>query len=96
MFMPFPLNHARRRPHRGMLRHLVRGRRCGRNHGAVILEAEDVLMHIPTGAREDTYSAVLTRVPLYSLYSYSLSSRGALNTLHTTVFPRPHVGVFST
>ena len=33
------------------------------------------------------YSAVLTRIPLYSLYSSPLSSRGVLNTLHNTVFP---------
>ena len=55
-----------------------------------------MLVYIPTSAREDTYAAVLTRVPLYSLYSYSLYSRGALNTLLTTAFPRPHAGVFST
>ncbi len=34
-----------------------------------------------------TYSAVLTRSPLYSLSSYPLHSRGALNTLHSPVFP---------
>ena len=31
----------------------------------------------PTSAREDTYSAVLIRIPLYSLCSYPLYSRGA-------------------
>jgi hypothetical protein len=34
-----------------------------------------------------TYSAVLTRSPLYSLSSYPLHSRGALKTLHNTAFP---------
>ena len=33
------------------------------------------------------YSAVFDRIPLYSLYSYPSSSRGALTTLHKTAFP---------
>ena len=42
---------------------------------------------IPTGTREDADSAVLGRIPLYSLYSSPLYSRGALRTLHKTVSP---------
>jgi len=42
---------------------------------------------LPTSAREDTYSAVFGRTPLYSLSSSPLYSRGALNTLHNIVFP---------
>jgi len=33
------------------------------------------------------FSVVFTRIPLYSLYSSPLYSRGALKTLHKTVFP---------
>ena len=60
-----------------------------------------IRIHVSQPALEKkTYSAVFTRIQLYSLYSSPLYSRGAPNTLHTTVFTtvftlpssRPHVG----
>ena len=51
------------------------------------LEAEYAYSCIRTSAREDTYSAVFGRIPLYSLYSHPSYSRGALKTLHSTRIP---------
>ena len=51
------------------------------------LEAGRPLSCPPTSTREDTYSAVFGRIPLYSLSSSPLYSRGALNTLHSAVLP---------
>jgi len=54
--------------------------------GLPILEAGETCSCLPASTREDTYSAVLDRIPLCSLYSSPLCSRGALKTLHNTVF----------
>ena len=43
----------------------------------------------PTSAREDTYSAVLDRIRLYSCRSYSHSALEY--SLHETVFPAPRL-----
>ena len=63
---------------------LLLGRVCAR---ARLPRSGATCSCIPTSAREDTHSAVFDRVPLYSLSSSPLSSRGALKTLHNAVSP---------
>ena len=55
-----------------------------------------IRIHVSQPALERRRTPLYSRIQLHSLYSYSLYSRGAPNTLHTTVFTlpssRPHVG----
>ena len=94
---PLPLRCplARRDPARGRL-----GRAVGVLGRAPHLAGDPrsgVRIHVSLPALErDTCSAAFRCTPLYSLSSSPLYSRGALNTLLTTAFPRPHAGVFST